>query len=89
MTNPRTVICNGLNRGQTQGGFMAREELTRLTGNGNGECNQNDCPNVYRTASGSIVVQGDVSAAFQPPQGEALVEIPEEVLREAVRALGW
>ena len=70
---------------------MAREELTRLTGNGNGngECNQNDCPNVYRTASGSIIVQGDLSEAFKPPQGEALVEIPESVLREAVRALGW
>ncbi|MER6529424.1 hypothetical protein [Streptomyces sp. NPDC001508] len=68
---------------------MAREELTRLTGNGNGNCNNDDCPNVYRTASGSIVVQGDVSDAFQPPQGEALVEIPEHVLREAFRALGW
>ncbi|MBW8739858.1 MAG: hypothetical protein JF621_22980 [Streptomyces turgidiscabies] len=68
---------------------MAREELTRLTGTGNGECNQNDCPNVYRTASGSIIVQGDVSAAFQPPAGEGLVEIPEAVLREAFRALGW
>lgn len=68
---------------------MAREELTRLTGNGNGECNQNDCPNVYRTASGSIVVQGDVSQAFNPPCGEALVEIPESVFREAVLALGW
>ncbi|TLQ45245.1 hypothetical protein [Streptomyces marianii] len=40
---------------------MAREELTRLTGNGNGTCGEDDCPNVYRTASGSIVVQGDVS----------------------------
>lgn len=28
---------------------MAREELTRLTGNGNGECGEDDCPNVYRT----------------------------------------
>ncbi|MFD9482306.1 hypothetical protein [Streptomyces nojiriensis] len=59
---------------------MTREELTRLTG---------DCPNAYRTASGSFVVQGDLSAAFTPPDGEGLVEIPESVLREAVRALGW
>lgn len=66
-----------------------RAGLTRLTGNGNGECGQGDCPNVYRTASGSFVVQGDVSGAFTPPQGEGLVEIPESVLREAVRALGW
>jgi hypothetical protein len=68
---------------------MAREELTRLTGNGNGTCGGEDCPNVYRTASGSLIVQGSVSGVFTPPPGEALVEIPEEVLREAVRVLGW
>ncbi|MBC9718987.1 hypothetical protein H9Y04_41320 [Streptomyces sp. TRM66268-LWL] len=69
---------------------MAREELTRLTGNvDDPECSKNDCPNLYRTKSGSIVVQGDISEAFQPPQGEALVEIPEAILKEAVRALGW
>ncbi|WP_438291785.1 hypothetical protein [Streptomyces sp. HUAS TT7] len=69
---------------------MAREDLTRLTGvAGDPPCKSDDCPNVYRTASGSIVVQGDVSDAFQPPAGEGLVEIPEAVLREAVRALGW
>jgi len=59
---------------------MAREELTRLTGNGTGRWGEDDCPNVYRTAFGSIVVQGDVSEAFTPPQAEG---------REAVRALGW
>ncbi|APU40171.1 hypothetical protein [Streptomyces sp. TN58] len=69
---------------------MAREELTRLTGNvGGPNCDDDDCPNIYKTASGSIVVQGDVSDAFQPPAGEGLVEIPESVLREAFRALGW
>ncbi|WP_228079883.1 hypothetical protein [Streptomyces profundus] len=68
---------------------MARGELTRLTGSGNGECGKNDCPNVYRTAGGSFIVQGDVSEVFMPPEGEGLVEIPERVLREAVRALGW
>lgn len=72
---------------------MAREELTRLTGTGNGNgndtCGKDDCPNVYRTTSGSFVVQGDVSDAFVAPEGEALVEIPEEILREAIRALGW
>lgn len=31
---------------------MAREELTRL--NGNGTCGEDDCPNVYRTGSGSV-----------------------------------
>lgn len=68
---------------------MAREELTRLTGNGNGTCGDEDCPNVYRKADGSFVVQGGISAVFTPSSGEALVEIPEEVLKEAVGALGW
>ncbi|MXM67986.1 hypothetical protein GR925_32275 [Streptomyces sp. HUCO-GS316] len=68
---------------------MARRELTRLTGSFNGPNCDDDCPNVYRTASGSIVVQGNLSNAFHAPEGEALVEIPEAVLREAVRALGW
>ncbi|MFD9790926.1 hypothetical protein ACFWXK_08245 [Streptomyces sp. NPDC059070] len=69
---------------------MAREELTRLTGNvDDPECNQNDCPNLYRTKHGSIIVQGNASDAFTPPIGEGLVEIPEHVLREAFRALGW
>ncbi|ATL85150.1 hypothetical protein [Streptomyces malaysiensis] len=69
---------------------MAREELTRLTGNGNGTCGKDDCPNIYRDeADGGIVVQGDMCEAFQPPAGEALVKIPEHVLWEAVRVLGW
>ncbi|MCQ8829270.1 hypothetical protein [Streptomyces malaysiensis] len=68
---------------------MTRQKLTRLTGSGNGECSQNDCPNIYRDETdGGIVVQGDICEAFQPPNGEALVKIPEHVMREAIRALG-
>ncbi|MBW5421916.1 hypothetical protein GKQ77_10100 [Streptomyces sp. BG9H] len=64
--------------------------MARLTGDvDDPECNQNDCPNLYRTKRGSIIVQGDVSDAFTPSDGEGLVEIPEHVLREAFRALGW
>ncbi|MGV9879065.1 hypothetical protein [Streptomyces sp. NPDC003006] len=69
---------------------MAREELTRLTGSvGGPDCDDDDCPNVYRTESGSFVVQGALSDTFAPPAGEGLVEIPEHVLKEAFRALGW
>ncbi|MDT0441632.1 hypothetical protein [Streptomyces johnsoniae] len=69
---------------------MRREELTRLTGKvGGPNCDDDDCPNVYRSESGSFVVQGSVSDVFTPPAGEGLVEIPERVLREAFRALGW
>ncbi|MFD5704420.1 hypothetical protein [Streptomyces lasiicapitis] len=64
--------------------------MPRLTGSAGGpECDDGDCPNIYRTEGGSFVVQGDLSDAFVPPAGECLVEIPERVLREAVRALGW
>jgi hypothetical protein len=68
---------------------MMREELTRLTGTPGPPCDDRDCPNVYRTKQGSFVVQGDLSTAFKPADGEALVEIPEETLREAFRVLGW
>ncbi|MBB1245758.1 hypothetical protein GL263_19665 [Streptomyces durbertensis] len=70
---------------------MGRDQLTRLTGGvGGPECDDDDCPNVYRdNTDGGIVVQGQRCESFQPPDGEALVKIPEDVLREAVRALGW
>lgn len=70
---------------------MAREELTRLTGKlGGPTCDDDDCPNVYRREGrGTIVVQGDLYGGFAVPQGEGLVEIPESVLKEAVRVLGW
>lgn len=64
--------------------------LTRLTTRPGGpDCDDDDCPNVYRTESGTFVVQGAAFDGFQPPDGEGLVEIPEHILREAVRALGW
>ncbi|MCQ8832406.1 hypothetical protein [Streptomyces malaysiensis] len=70
---------------------MARSDLTRLTGNTGGpNCDDDDCPNVYRDETdGGIVVQGHQCKEFQPPAGEALVKSPEHVLREAVHALGW
>ncbi|MHA4813207.1 hypothetical protein ACXZ65_02510 [Streptomyces aculeolatus] len=69
---------------------MAHNGLTRLTGRvGDPNCDDDDCPNVYRDErDGTIVVQGDACDAFEPPGGEVLVRIPEHVLREAVRALG-
>jgi hypothetical protein len=64
--------------------------LTRLTGgDGDNVCDSHDCPNVYLSDSGSIVVQGDTYTGFAPPQGESLVEIPRHVLQEAFDALGW
>jgi hypothetical protein len=68
---------------------MSAIDLVRLTGGDGGPCGEGDCPNVYATGRGTIVVQGAAYAGFTAPEGEALVEIPEEVLREAFHALGW
>jgi hypothetical protein len=59
-------------------------ELTKIAGT---NCKDGDCPTVYRTDRGTIAVQG-YSLAREVPEGEALVEIPAELLSEAVRALG-
>ncbi|MFJ9949113.1 hypothetical protein [Kitasatospora sp. NPDC091207] len=49
---------------------------------------EDDCPTVYTTDRGSIAVQG-FTVDRPTPDGEAVVEIPEAVLREAFHALGW
>jgi hypothetical protein len=52
-------------------------------------CGSNTCPTVYRTDRGTLVIQGYTVAAEQAgvdlPDGEMLVEVPAELLREAVR----
>ncbi|MGK5529091.1 hypothetical protein [Streptomyces sp. URMC 129] len=70
--------------------MTGKEGLTRLTGRLYGpNCDDDDCPNVYATQRHTFVVQGATFTDFIPPEGESLVEIPEEVLREAFHALGW
>jgi hypothetical protein len=55
-------------------------KLRRLSGG----CFDGTCPTVYETDRGTIVVQGwtvkDTDVA--PPEGEALVEIPRELLKQ-------
>ena len=58
-------------------------ELTKIAGN----CKDGDCPQVFRTNRGTVAVQGD-RLAHPTPEGEAVVEIPVELLAEAARALG-
>ncbi|MFI6980755.1 hypothetical protein ACIBSV_19470 [Embleya sp. NPDC050154] len=63
-------------------------KLSRVAG-GNPECRSNDCPTVFTTdLNGTIAVQGFL-VDHRTPEGEAVVSLPEEVLREAARALGW
>jgi hypothetical protein len=59
--------------------------LTRIAG---GACGRDDCPTVFTTDQGTVAVQGyDIDT--DTPAGESVVEIPLDVLKEAVRALGW
>ena len=54
-------------------------------------CSGGSCPTIYRTDQGTLVVQGYKVAdgiGVDVPDGEALVEIPFELLAEAVRAVG-
>lgn len=56
-----------------------------------GECGKDDCPAVYTTDRGSLVVQGALLTEdhdIAPAAGEALVEIPYSVLLEAAGAVG-
>ncbi|NMO53149.1 hypothetical protein HH310_18370 [Actinoplanes sp. TBRC 11911] len=54
-------------------------------------CNTGACPTVYESGPASVVVQGfKVSAdrvGIDLPDGETLVEIPRELLAEALRNL--
>jgi len=53
-----------------------------------GDCGRDDCPTIFVTDRGTIAVLGYL-VDKETPAGEAVVEIPMDVLREAVRALGW
>ncbi|MGC0415092.1 hypothetical protein [Embleya sp. AB8] len=63
-------------------------KLSRISG-GDPECRSNDCPTVYATDEDGVVAVQGVLVDHTTPEGEAVVALPEEVLREAARALGW
>jgi hypothetical protein len=53
-----------------------------------GACYGGTCPTIYDTDRGTVVVQGwkVVDADVEVPDGEALVEIPRELLRSVENA---
>jgi len=57
--------------------------VTRLVGS----CDLNDCPTIYTTDRGTILVQGAVTDehGLTVPDGEGLVEIPMDLIRKVVR----
>lgn len=59
-------------------------ELTEIA---KANCKDGDCPTVYWTDRGTIGVQGCLLDRATP-EGEAIVEIPGDLLAEAARALG-
>ena len=59
--------------------------LTRIAG---GDCGRDDCPAVFTTDRGTVAVQG-YDIGKPAPAGESVVEIPLDVLKEAMLALGW
>ncbi|MFB7127843.1 hypothetical protein [Kitasatospora sp. NPDC056273] len=61
----------------------------RLTGVGVGDCKEGDCPNVYLTDRGTLVFQGNQYAELAVLVHEGVVELPEHVVKEAIRVLGW
>lgn len=60
-------------------------ELTKIAGV---DCKHGQCPAVFTTDRGSLAVQG-YTVDLKAPDGEAIVEIPLDLLKEAVRGLGW
>lgn len=60
-------------------------KLTKLAGP---DCDGKDCPTVFTTDRGTLAVQG-YTVDGPTPDGEAVVEIPVELLKEAARAIGW
>lgn len=52
-----------------------------------GDCEDDECEAVYRSHPGKVRVRGDLIDTPTGP-GEAMVEVTEELLVNAVRALG-
>ncbi len=52
-------------------------------------CSAGQCPTIYQTPSGDLLVQGYVThdAGVDLPEGEGLVRIPPALLAEALRSM--
>ena len=62
-------------------------ELTRLSGG----CYEDDCPAGYLTSRGTLVFQGTAvhgARALRLGNDEQAVEVPIDIAKEALRALG-
>ena len=58
-------------------------ELTKIAG----DCDEDDCPAVSVTSRSTVAVQGYLLRVSGTPGGEAVVELPIELLRRAADGL--
>lgn len=58
-------------------------ELTKIAG----ECDDGSCAAVAMTDRGTVAVQGYTTLSADTSEGEGVLELPIEVLREAARAI--
>ncbi|QXE36448.1 hypothetical protein KQY30_21640 [Streptomyces sp. GMY02] len=63
-------------------------ELVLIAG-GDDKCGNGDCPTVYATERPDMLAVQGYDVAHRTPEGESVVLIPEETLKEAARARGW
>jgi hypothetical protein len=51
-----------------------------------GECDENECPTLYRTDRGTLAVQGGLLSehGVNVSEGEGIVEIPLSLIRKAI-----
>ena len=74
---------------------MKKTKLTVIAINNSDDtslCAGGKCPAIYRSEDGRIFVQGnsapeDVSRAVNVPKGEALIEVPESLLKKLLATL--
>ncbi|MET9532635.1 hypothetical protein ABZY02_19070 [Streptomyces sp. NPDC006649] len=69
-------------------------ELTMIAGGpcstgDDDKCGNGDCPTVYGTDRPDMLAIQGYDVARVTPEGESVVMIPEEILKEAARARGW
>ncbi|MBC3991488.1 hypothetical protein H8N00_21935 [Streptomyces sp. AC563] len=64
-------------------------ELTQKVAGEDPDCDNGDCANVFRTDQPDTIAIRGYLTDHPTPDGEAVVTLPERVLREAARALGW
>ncbi|POM26231.1 hypothetical protein BTM25_06250 [Actinomadura rubteroloni] len=53
-----------------------------------GDCRNGDCPAAFDTRDGNVAVRGVPLTGIHAGDGELIVSVPAEIIKEAARALG-